>query len=101
MRETFLDNEIKDDTYPRGSLGHFQRPHLGRFPHELSSVIFMGRVNTNSKPFLSAAELDGGLDGYIWNICFENGGPTFVLKLVRLPQEATARLPTLCQFISR
>lgn len=86
MRETFLDNNLMDGTYPGCSLGHFQRPHLRQCPHDLNSVIFTGRVNSNPRPFLSTAELDGGLDGYNWKICFEKGGPTFVLKLVHLVQ---------------
>lgn len=81
MRETFLDNNPMGGASPGCSLLQFQRPHLRRCPYDLSSVTFVGRVNSTHKHFRSTAELDGGLDGYNWKIRFEKGGPAFVLKL--------------------
>lgn len=94
MRETFLDNNPMGGASPGCSLLQFQRPHLRRCPYDLSSVTFVGRVNSTHKHFRSTAELDGGLDGYNWKIRFEKGGPAFVLKLVRL-------LPASCLFFFR
>lgn len=85
MSEPFLDDSIMDDSPPSCASEDFEAPRLRRCPFDIRSMSFTGRINSTPDP-VACTGLDGGLDGYNWKVRFEEGGPTFVLKVVgRLP----------------
>ncbi|KAJ4161591.1 uncharacterized protein LMH87_007622 [Akanthomyces muscarius] len=79
MHKEFLNHELKDDN-SRSScpLEALELPRLRRCAFDVSTLHIIGPVNPIQTRF--EERVDGGLDGYNWQIRFGERGP-FVLKV--------------------
>lgn len=75
----FLDDKTMNNACLDCSGKNFGEPRLQRCTYDLSSVEFIGRVNSTPKSLRSNAELDGGLDGYNWKIRFRGDSVPFAM----------------------
>ncbi len=81
LADPFRSDTLMDDSLPSCTLRDFKRPLLRKCCFDMGSISFVRRINPNPD-YATGNGLDGGLDGYNWVVCFEKGGPEFVLKLV-------------------
>ncbi|OAQ66346.2 hypothetical protein VFPPC_07915 [Pochonia chlamydosporia 170] len=81
MQVPFLNEVIMDPGCPPSCTKEdFKRPRLRKFPFDIDSISFIGRLQSGGD-VRTGEGLGGGLDGYNWKIRVGNAGLTYVLKL--------------------